>query len=71
MLRNLLPNLLDDISEVMVRQEEGKESNLDEEKCEEIIKESIDHGRHRATSSQYTVKQMIREYIILKQGFDK
>ncbi|MDT0649889.1 sensor histidine kinase [Autumnicola edwardsiae] len=66
-LRNLLPNLLEDISTVLKRNE-GKKNFLKEENCSEIVKKSIDHGRHRATSSHYTVKQIIREYIVLNQA---
>lgn len=66
LLRNLLPNLLDDIAGVMLRREGGIE-DLKKEDCSEIIRKSVDHGRHRATSSHYTVKQMIKEYIILNR----
>ncbi len=66
LLHNLLPNLLEDIADVMQRQE-GRTNDLEAEECREIIKKSIDHGRHRATSWQYTVAQLIKEYIILNR----
>lgn len=66
LLRNLLPNLLNDIAEIMIRRE-GTKDDLKQEKCPEMVRKSIDHGRHRATSSHYTVKQMIKEYIVLNR----
>jgi signal transduction histidine kinase len=34
------------------------------ERYEEIISNSIDHGRHRATTSHYSVKQILQEYMV-------
>ena len=62
-LRNQLPNVLDDIAEIMDRYEGYAEIEKNE-KYQEIIKNSLDHGRHRATSSHYTVKQILEEYVI-------
>lgn len=62
-LRNQLPNLLEDISEIMIRYD-GFDSIKKHEEYQEIIKNSIDHGRHRATSSHYTVKQILQEYVL-------
>ncbi|MDT0678102.1 sensor histidine kinase [Autumnicola musiva] len=65
-LRNLLPTLLHDVASIMGRFTD-REDFLKNEKCEEIVEKSLDHGRHRAASSQYTVKQIIDEYIILNR----
>ena len=62
-LRNQLPNVLDDISEILSRYDGFLEVERNE-KYDEIIKNSLDHGRHRATSSHYTVKQILQEYVI-------
>lgn len=62
-LRNQLPNVLEDIAEIMDRYDGFFEVEKDE-KYEEILKNSLDHGRHRATSSHYTVKQILQEYVI-------
>ncbi|MCM8570598.1 HAMP domain-containing histidine kinase [Gramella jeungdoensis] len=62
-VRNQLPNLLDDISEIMTRYD-GFEGIQKHEEYREIIKNSLDHGRHRATSSHYTVKQILKEYVV-------
>ena len=63
-LRNQLPNLLDDIADILERHE-GLDGVKQYEKYGEIIKNSLNHGRHRATTSHYTVKQILREYIVL------
>ncbi len=62
-LRNQLPHLLKDIASILDRYEGFSEVDK-QEKFEEVVKNSMDHGRHRATSSHYTVEQIIREYII-------
>lgn len=62
-LRNQLPNVLGDIADIMDRYDCFFEVEKDE-KYEEILKNSLDHGRHRATSSHYTVKQILQEYLI-------
>lgn len=63
-LRNLLPYLLEDIGKILVVSATGDETSK-KETLDEVIKKSNDHGRHRAASSQYTIKQMIKEYIVL------
>ncbi len=65
-LRNQLPHLIEDISDILKRYE-GIAEIYQDEKFEEIIKNSSDHGRHRATSSHYTIKQILREYIVFHQ----
>lgn len=62
-LRNQLPNVLEDIAEIIERYDGSMDLESNEE-YDEIIKNSLDHGRHRATSSHYTVKQILREYVI-------
>lgn len=63
-LRNLLPSLLEDIGRILIYSPEGAE-HPKQEILDEVIKKSHDHGRHRAASSRYTVKQIIKEYIEL------
>lgn len=62
-LRNQLTNVLGDIVNIMDRYNGSFEVEKDE-KYEEILKNSLDHGRHRATSSHYTVEQILQEYVI-------
>lgn len=63
-LRNILPRILDSLGDIL-EQQEGKEDLTASENYEDVIKESIGHGRHRATSEHYTSKRIIREYIVL------
>ena len=62
-LRNQLPNVLNDIAEIIDRYGNSLEVEQIEE-YKDIIKNSFDHGRHRATSSHYTLKQILQEYVI-------
>lgn len=62
-LRNQLPHLLNDLAEIIKRYD-GLDVIKKHEEYEEIIKNSLDHGRHRATSSHYTVKQILQEYVV-------
>lgn len=62
-LRDHVPHLLQDIIRIMNRFE--KIDVLQEELIyKEILENSIEHGRHRATSTGYTVDQILREYIV-------
>lgn len=65
-LRDHVPQLYDDIVRIMDRFE-----NFDVVKEDmiyrEIFENSVEHGRHRATSEGYTLGQVLREYIM----FDK
>ena len=65
-LRDHVPHLLDDIIRIMERF-----VNFDVVKEEMIYKEifenSVEHGRHRASSEGYSLDQILREYIL----FDK
>lgn len=63
-LRNLLPYLLEDIGKFLVASAAG-DQNSKQDTLNEVLKKSGDHGRHRAASSHYTMKQMINEYIEL------
>lgn len=61
-LRDHVPHLVDDIISIMRRYEKF-DVTAEENIYEEIFENSIEHGRHRATSSGYTVNQILREYI--------
>ncbi|MCH4823690.1 HAMP domain-containing histidine kinase [Gramella lutea] len=62
-LRNQLSNVLEDITHIMNRYDGYLEVN-EKDEYQEIIKDSLDHGRHRATASHLTVKQILKEYLI-------
>ncbi|WP_029038781.1 sensor histidine kinase [Salinimicrobium xinjiangense] len=65
-LRDHVPQLLDDIIRVMDRFD--KFDVVEEEMIyREIFESSVEHGRHRATSEGYSLGQILREYIL----FDK
>ncbi len=65
-LRDHIPHLLDDIIRVMDRFDHF-DVVQEEMIYKEIFESSVEHGRHRATSSGYSLGQILREYII----FDK
>ncbi|MBP2833685.1 HAMP domain-containing histidine kinase [Aquimarina sp. U1-2] len=58
-----LPNLMKDISTVMSRRKTLIDAQTDD-KYQEILENSIEHGRHRASSSNYTASQIVHEYIV-------
>jgi len=62
-LFDYLPNIIMDIADIMERHNEMNDISLDES-YSEILDNSINHGRHRATTANYTVEQVIHEYII-------
>lgn len=62
-LRNQLPNVLEEIARLIDNTEASKSSD-ENERYKHIIKNSHDHGRHRATSSHYTLKQILQEFMI-------
>lgn len=66
LLLNILPELLEDFAQVLERSEDEKLS-LAPKKVEEIIENSIGHGRHRATTANFTAKKIIKEHRILHQ----
>lgn len=63
LLRNQLTHVLDDIMKIMDRFD-NYEQVKEDEKFEEIIINSIGHGRHRASTSNYDIKQILQEYMI-------
>lgn len=65
-LRNQLPHILEDIAEILEKYDDFEHVEEDEE-YKEIIKNSLDHGRHRATTTNYTVAEILKEYIVLHQ----
>lgn len=62
-LRDHVPQLLDDIIHIMSNYDESSAIS-DEERYNDIAMHSIEHGRHRASTSQYTISQILEEYII-------
>ena len=58
-----LPNMIRDIADILIRFH-GTEGLPQDEKYREIIDNSSEHGRHRATSEGYTIDQIIHEYIV-------
>ena len=65
-LRNLIPSLLENIAKLIDSLEEQNETP-DKEKCKEIVQQSLDHGRHRAISKNYTARQIIEEFMLLNR----
>lgn len=65
-LRDHVPQLMDDIIDIMERFEDF-DVVQEEMIYEHIFENSIEHGRHRAATSGYSLGQILREYII----FDK
>jgi len=62
-LHDHVPNILDDIISIMDSHEKT-EHYLSDNKIKQIEENSLEHGRHRATSPNYTVNQIIQEYMI-------
>ena len=62
-LQDHVPNILDDIIDIMDRHKNTADY-LSDKKIHRIEKNSLEHGRHRATSPNYTVGQIIHEYMI-------
>ena len=58
-----LPNIIEDIADIFERQIE-KDNIKEDTRYLEILKNSEEHGRHRSTTSHYTVDQVVHEYII-------
>ncbi|MUP45642.1 sensor histidine kinase [Gramella sp. BOM4] len=65
-LRNQLPHVLEDIAEVLEKHEVFEQIE-DSEHYREIVENSTDHGRHRATTSNYTVTEILKEYMVFHQ----
>lgn len=64
-LRDHIPELLDDVLEVLNRVD--TKEVLAGRHYEELISNSREHGRHRATSSGYNIDQILREFIVFHQ----
>lgn len=62
-LRDHLPDLLDDIIEILSHKEESAREGM----YRRIEEHSKEHGRHRASSSHYTISQILHEYILFHQ----
>ena len=62
-LHDHVPNILDDIIDILNRHE-NTEDYLDDPKLAQMEENSSEHGRHRATSPNYTVDQILHEYMI-------
>ncbi len=58
-----LPNIIEDIADIMERHIGIEDVSLDNT-FYEILENSSHHGRHRANTSNYTVEQVVQEYII-------
>ncbi len=58
-----LPNIIMDIADLMERSDIMTDINADKT-YSEILDNSVSHGRNRATTSNYTVEQVVHEYII-------
>lgn len=65
-LRDHLPQLLEDVVRIM-RGHSDSETISDQERYQGILGHSIEHGRHRASTSFYTIDQILQEFIILHQ----
>ncbi|WP_300440447.1 sensor histidine kinase [Christiangramia sp.] len=58
-----IPNILDDIIDITERHE-TIEWDTEDYKIARIEENSLEHGRHRASSVNFTADQILREYII-------
>ena len=62
-LRDQMPGILDNISEVLQRYAALSVYQSSVE-FEEVVENSEDHGRHRASTEAYSIDQVIHEYIV-------
>ncbi|MFD2826695.1 sensor histidine kinase [Leeuwenhoekiella polynyae] len=65
-LRNQLPHLLNDIAVIL----EGQDDLINiknEESYKGILTNSEDHGRHRATTLNYTIASILEEYVVFNE----
>ena len=62
-LHDHIPNILDDIIDILERHD-NIEWDLEDFKIAKIEKNSLEHGRHRASSAEFTADQILHEYMI-------
>jgi len=62
-LHDHIPNILDDIIDILERHDEI-DWQIEDFKIAKIERNSLEHGRHRATSPNFTAEQILNEYII-------
>lgn len=58
-----IPNILEDIIDIMQRHDDIN-WNIEDSKIAKIESNSIEHGRHRASSADFTAEQILHEYMI-------
>ncbi|UII22293.1 sensor histidine kinase [Fulvivirga ligni] len=64
-LHDHLPNLINDIADILERYSEFEQLDISNDtRYNEILTNSIKHGRHRSATTSYTEGQIIHEYII-------
>lgn len=69
-LRDHVPQLLDDVIGIMDKLEKFKVVQEDLIH-HELFENSMEHGRHRAATKGYTLEQILREYIIFDKVISK
>lgn len=62
-LHDHLPKIIEDIADILERLEDVKDITADE-KYRDLVESSKHHGRHRAATANYTVEQVVHEYMI-------
>lgn len=62
-LRDHVPDILDDIIDILERHE-SIDWHIEDFKIAKIEENSLQHGRHRATSAHFTADQILLEYMI-------
>jgi len=62
-LHDHIPNILDDIIDIIERHDHI-EWNIQDFKIAKIEENSLEHGRHRATSANFTADQILHEHMI-------
>ncbi|WP_224485489.1 sensor histidine kinase [Robertkochia aurantiaca] len=65
-LRNQLPNVLEDLSEI-IEENGASASSTSRKDLLDIVDDSSDHGRHRAATSNYSVAAILKEYRLLHE----
>jgi len=62
-LRDHMPNILNDMADILDRLSE-LDNPEEDTTYQRILENSAEHGRHRATTRLYTVDEIVHEYII-------